>query len=110
MELLGLCHGIIMMKGGSEELEALDAATSSKFAAAPPSREALAAMGEDGSGLSIEELTQRLSNPRNMSGGAENGVARGDGERWEGTAAGGAGMKPSALHGSRVPAALRIPV
>ena len=107
---MGLCHGIIMMKGGNEELVALDTAISSKFAAAPPSREALAAMGEDGSGLSFEEFTQRLSNPRNMAGAAENGVARGNGERWEGTTAGGAGMKPSALHGSRVPAALRIPV
>ena len=107
---MSLCHGIIMMKGGSEELEALDAATSSKFAAAPPSREALAAMGEDGSGLSFDEFMQRLSNPRTAAGAAEDGAPPGNGKRWEETTAGGAGMKPSALHDSRVPAALRIPV
>lgn len=107
---MGLCHGIIMTKGGSEELEALNAATSSKFAAAPPSREALAAMGEDGSGLSFDKFMQRLGNPGTAAGAAEDGDAHGDGKRWEETTAGGAGMNHSALHDSRVPAALRIPV
>ncbi len=107
---MGLCHGIIMLKGGSSEREALDTATSSKLAPAPPSREALTAMGEDGSGLTFEELMRRMRDATPAAGRAEAVVARGDGEHWEGTTAGGAGRKPSALHGGCLPFALRIPV
>ena len=45
-------------------MAALDSAFPSKTRAAPPSREALAAMGEDGSGLSVEEMLYNLSRPR----------------------------------------------
>jgi len=53
-----------LQNGGAQEL-ALRSSFVSKTAAAPPSEEDLAAMGEDGSGLSLSEMMKRFSGPSN---------------------------------------------
>ena len=59
-------------------MAALDSAFPSKTRPAPPSKEALAAMGEDGSGLSVEEMLRSISRPRSNPGADP----LGNGELW----------------------------
>ena len=60
-ELLGLCHGHILQHGGPEALARLGAATASKTGSVRHTPEALAAMGETGAGLSLEQMARHLS-------------------------------------------------
>ena len=95
----------LSQNGGKEEIAALGAAFPSKTRAAPPSKEALAAMGEDGSGLSMEaflaSLTQNRPNPAAF-GPLEK---PGKGKLW-----GSEAKDPGALHDKSVAPPLRIRV
>lgn len=89
-----------LQNGGAQEL-ALRSSFVSKTAAAPPSKEDLAAMGEDGSGLSLKEMMKRFSGPSNSDTSSPS-----NGKPWE-TEPGPHGLKGSP---ARVAPASRIMV
>ena len=102
--MLSACD-VWMQNGSAQELAALAGAHPSKTRPAPPSKADLAEMGEDGSGLSLQEMLHNIARPR--PGPATHPL--GNGKPW-GTEAGATHRleAPRALHGTRIGPAARI--
>lgn len=97
---------LLLQFGGAEEYAALVGLFPSKTRPAPPSKEALAAMGEDGQGLSREEMLRKIDPPRPNP----NAEPVTNGKAW-GIEAGGTNPRlksPRALHGPPIAPAPRI--
>ena len=95
----------LLQNGGVQELAALGGAFPSKTRPAPPSEEDLAEMGEDGSGLSMEDMLHNISRPRP----SPSTDPLGNGKPWGSEARGTPRLKdPRALHGTRMAPAPRI--
>lgn len=95
----------LLQNGGAKEVDALDSAFPSKTRPAPPSKEALAAMGEDGSGLSVEDMLHSLSRPRTNPSADPLGNGKSCGAKTEGLPQ----LKgPRALRGAHMAPAPRI--
>ncbi len=97
---------VLLQYGNKEEVAKLRGLFPSKTSAAPPSKEALAAMGEDGSGLSRESMLRKLwpFRPASSSNPPSNG------KTWSTDVAGGTPWLkgPRALHATRLAPAPRI--